>query len=196
MKRSWLGGPLVCILAVLLLSGCAPANGGLQTNGSGTVAEPVQKPAEQTPNAAAETVPVKIYFGTHDGQYVVAETHMVKKDALLLQRAMEILVAGPKNTGLIAVAPPGTKVKGVSVKDRTAYVDFSGEMIKRGFSSSSFGSSSMEILTVGAIVNTLTEFPEVEKVQILVDGKKVSTLFGHLDVSDPLSRSQGLIKGK
>ena len=52
----------------------------------------------------------------------------------------------------------------------------------------------MEILTVGAIVNTLTEFPDVEKVQILVEGKKVSTLFGHLDVSDPLSRSPGIIK--
>lgn len=49
---------------------------------------------------------------------------------------------------------------------------------------------------MGAVVNTLTEFPGVEQVQILVEGKRVDTLYGHLDVYDPMSRSPGIIKGK
>jgi len=190
MKRLWLAGPLVFILAALLFAGCAATNGAGIPAGSPAVTEPTPKPPEQAPVSVVETVPVKVYFGTHDAQYVVAETHKIKKDNLLMQRAMEILAAGPKNQGLQAVVPPGTTVKSVTVKDRTAYVDFSGEMIKRGF-----GGSSMEMLTVGSIVNTLTEFPDVERVQILVEGKKVTSLFGHLDVSDPLSRSPGIIKG-
>jgi len=49
---------------------------------------------------------------------------------------------------------------------------------------------------VGAIVNTLTEFAAVERVQILVDGEKVNTLFGHVDVTEPLGRSAAIIKEK
>ena len=99
--------------------------------------------------------------------------------------------AGPKNTELWAVIPQATKVKSVIVKDRTAYADFSEEIVKSGF-----GGSSREVLAVGAIVNTLTEFPEVERVQILVEGKKVNTLFCHVDISEPLGRSVAIIKEK
>lgn len=193
MKRLWLAGLVSGMLAILLLSGCnAVPSGGSPSSPPAVDAAPTQpKPVGQTHVPVVENIPIKVYFASHDARYVVAETHMVKKDALVLRHAMEVLVAGPKNSSLLPVVPPGTKVKSVQVTDRTGFVDFSSEMIKKGF-----GGSSMEILTVGSIVNTLTEFPEVERVQILVEGKKVSTLFGHLDVSDPLSRSPGIIKNK
>lgn len=44
-----------------------------------------------------------------------------------------------------------------------------------------------------AITNTLTEFPEIKKVQILVEGKKVITLSGHMDLEDPLTRNKSLL---
>jgi germination protein M len=187
MKRRWLDVMMVCVLAILLLSGCTASdpNNKIQS-GNGT--EQVPKLTDPV-KITEETIPVKVYFGTHDARYVVAEVRMLKKDAQLMQHAMEALVAGPKHPELVAVVPAASKVKSVVVRDRTAYVDFSGELVTRGF-----GGSSKEILAVGAIVNTLTEFPDVERVQILVEGKKVSTLFGHLDVSDPLSRSPGIIK--
>jgi spore germination protein GerM len=47
---------------------------------------------------------------------------------------------------------------------------------------------------VAAVVNTLTEFPDIHKVQILVEGKTVETLSGHMSVGQPLSRSEGIIK--
>ena len=134
---------------------------------------------------------VKVYFGTHDARYLVAEVHQVKAGPQVMQKALEKLVAGPRSTDLVAVVPKATKVKSVVVRDRMAVVDFSEELVKRGF-----GGSATEILAVAAIVNTLTEFPDVERVQILVEGKKVSTLFGHIDVYDPLSRSPGIIKNK
>ena len=141
--------------------------------------------------AVVEQVPVKVYFGTHDAENLVAEIHKVKKMDPLMQRSMEILIGGPKNPELVAVVPPTAKVKSVAVKDRIVYVDFSEEMVTQRF-----GGSSREILAVAAIVNTLTEFPEVEGVQILVDGKKVATLFGHMDITEPLGRSPSIIKDK
>ena len=49
-------------------------------------------------------------------------------------------------------------------------------------------------MLVGSIVNTLTEFPEVKKVQILIDGTHVETLSGHMDLSEPLVRMTELLK--
>ena len=157
------------LLTVLLLAGCAATK------------EP----------SVVEQVPVKVYFGTHDAENLVAEIHKVKKTDPLMQRSMEILVGGPKNPELVAVVPSTVKVKSVDVKERIVYVNFSEEMVTQRF-----GGSSREILAVAAIVNTLTEFPEVDAVQILVDGKKVETLFGHMDITEPLGRSSSIIKDK
>ena len=49
-------------------------------------------------------------------------------------------------------------------------------------------------MLIGSIVNTLTDFPEVKKVQILIDGASVETLSGHLDLSEPLPRMTELLK--
>jgi len=190
MKHRWLFWMLLGALVVLLIPGCTPNPGGNAT-GAGNATAPAQKKEEPVKPEKITMVPVKVYFGTHDGRYVVAEVHQLKNDAQLLQRSMEALAAGPQGSDLVAVIPKATQVRSVVVRDRTAFVDFSEEIAKRGL-----GGSATEILAVGAIVNTLTEFPNVERVQILVEGKKVDTLFGHLDVYDPLSRSPGIIKTK
>ena len=138
-----------------------------------------------------ETIPVKVYFGAKDAEHVEAELHNVKKDAELMKRTMELLIAGPRSANLWPVLPAATQVKSVIVKDQTAYVDFSEALVKQRW-----GGSSREILAVAAIVNTLTEFPEVERVQILLEGGKMTTLFGHMDLSEPLSRSPAMIRNQ
>ena len=176
MNRRWKSGFLFVALLALLVSGC-----GI----SGSTKTPVEKPVERP----VEKVAVKVYFGAHDGERVEPEVHQLNKDALLLQRALEILAGGPKNPALWPVLPATAKIKSVVVKDQTAFADFSAELVTQRL-----GGSSREILAVAAIVNTLTEFPEVEQVQILVEGKKVSTMFGHIDITEPLSRSPAMIK--
>ena len=52
------------------------------------------------------------------------------------------------------------------------------------------GGSLDEIFTVYTLVNALTvNLPAVTRVQILVDGKEVDTLAGHVDLRHPLSKS-------
>ena len=52
------------------------------------------------------------------------------------------------------------------------------------------------VLTVYAIVNAVTaNLPSVQRVQILVDGKEVDTIAGHIDVRRPLARDGSLVKG-
>jgi hypothetical protein len=57
------------------------------------------------------------------------------------------------------------------------------------------GSAWDEILAVYAIVNTLTQnFEDIKQVHILVDGKEVQTLAGHIDMSPFFSRRMDLVK--
>jgi spore germination protein GerM len=80
------------------------------------------------------------------------------------------------------------KVRSVQVKEGTATADFSSDITHMNVGSMG------EALAVAAIVNTLTEFPEVRQVQILVEGRKVESLAGHVDVSRPVARNESLVK--
>ena len=103
---------------------------------------------------------------------------------------MNELIKGPTaQSGLYATIPPGTRLMDIKIEDGLATVDFS-EAIK----SKHPGGSAGESLTIGSIVNTLTQFPTVQKVQILVEGRVVETLAGHLDISKPLERQAGIIR--
>jgi hypothetical protein len=45
-----------------------------------------------------------------------------------------------------------------------------------------------EALAIDALRETLFQFPEVQQIVILEDGKPVDSLMGHIDVSEPLTR--------
>jgi spore germination protein GerM len=84
--------------------------------------------------------------------------------------------------------PVSTRLLSLKIKDGIAAANFSSNLTRFG------GGSATEILLVAAIVNTLTEFPEIKQVQILIEGKKVETLAGHIDISEPLGRSEKIIR--
>ena len=71
-----------------------------------------------------------------------------------------------------------------------AYVDLGGA-ITSGHS----GGSLNEALTVYAIVNALTvNMPDIAGVQILIEGREVDTLAGHLDLRFPLAKALNWIQ--
>ena len=178
---------IALILITLLVAGCSgnvpapqlPAGdpGKVTEKQTGTVNQPQDK------------MKLTVYYATKDASHLVAEVHEVPKNTLPAQTALELMAAVPKNSELVSTLPKGTKVKGISVKNHIAFVDFSDAIIKNNP-----GGSATETLMVGAIVNTLTEFSDIQHVQILVEGKKVDTLTGHMDVSEPLSRSEQMIR--
>ena len=105
-----------------------------------------------------------------------------------MENALQYLVATkPGNAKLDDVVPIGTKVLGLRLENGIAYADFSKELAKKG------QGSYQEMMLTYAIVNTLTEFSEVKKVQILIEGKKVLSLSGHMDLEDPLTRNTSLL---
>jgi germination protein M len=91
-----------------------------------------------------------------------------------LRDAILALLAGPdpreKGQGLASMIPAETRLRSATVKSRTAYLDFT--------ESFRFTAGGLEGLAaeIRQVVRTATEFPTVDKVQILIEGEKVRYL--------------------
>jgi len=187
---------IVLLLLTVVIGGCAENANSTATTPKDSVqneqqqaTQGMQKNLSSTSNTSQEKMVLTVYHATKDALYLVPEQHVVPANEQPAQTAMEILAAGTKNANLVSVMPVGTKLRHISIKNNIAYVDFNEKLIKNNT-----GGSAAERLLVAAIINTLTEFHDVEKVRIMVDGKNIDTISGHMDLSEPLSRSEKIIK--
>jgi spore germination protein GerM len=98
------------------------------------------------------------------------------------RRILEELASGPETDGADPTIPIGTRVNSVVFDDTGgAFADFSPELVENHP-----GGSTGELFTIRSIVRTLAlNFPDVERVSILVDGDEIETLAGHIDASVP-----------
>jgi germination protein M len=138
---------------------------------------------EKEPVAEVEEAEVTLYFSDESAQYLVPEPRKIALTDYPAKLAIEELIKGPENNNLYPTIPQTTKVNGLYVSDRIAYIDFSSEIIE-----DHPGGSTGELLTVYSVVMTLTSFPDIDKVQLLVDGNSGETLVGHVDTTIPLER--------
>ena len=104
------------------------------------------------------------------------------------EQAREIVAAqiAPPGAPLVSAVPVGTTLRAVFItKGGDAYVDLSKEV-----RSAHPGGTVNELLTIYTIVNALTvNLPAVNAVQVLIDGKEVDTLSGHVDLRRPLAKN-------
>lgn len=96
--------------------------------------------------------------------------------------ALQALITGPlPGENYLPPLPPGTRLEGLRVRDGLATVNFSPE-IQENF----VGGAQLESLLVESIVATLREFDVVNQVQIMVNGRIVETIGGHVSTDHPL----------
>ncbi|MHB1419552.1 MAG: GerMN domain-containing protein [Bacillota bacterium] len=136
------------------------------------------------------TKDVVLYFSDPSGEGLVAEHRTIAMVEGIARETVEELIKGPgEGSSLLPTVPQGTALLDINVKqDGVAVVDFSKELVDNHF-----GGSSGEALTVYSIVDTLTQFPTVQKVQFLVDGKYVKSISGNLDISAAMARNDDII---
>jgi spore germination protein GerM len=134
---------------------------------------------------------VKIYVMkiANDDVTLVPETRSVPADVDPHRSALERLVATNHESGSSQhLVPVGTKLLGLEIKDGIAYADFSKEL-----AANFNGGSESEALLVNSIAHTLTQFSDVKKVQILIDGRKTDSIGGHLDISEPIAPDSAML---
>ena len=125
---------------------------------------------------------IHLYFADQKGNYLQAEERKIlAADSISAIKAiMTALLEGPDDPKLVSTIPAGSRLLHVFVTDDgTAYLDFNLELRRHHP-----GGVTAERLTLYAIVNSIVlNLEQVERVQLLLEGKTVSTLTGHLDIS-------------
>jgi len=144
-------------------------------------------PQGSAPASAVRRITATLFYVTEDGMSLSPVQREVPFGATVADQARAIVEAQiAASPPLLSAIPADTKLRQVFVTDRgDAFVDLSGDVTAKHA-----GGALDEILTVYAIVDALTvNLPAITRVQILVDGKEVDTLAGHVDLRHPLAKS-------
>jgi spore germination protein GerM len=149
------------------------------------VVKPQSPPQQPAQPAATKTVQVYWVKDAGDKLQVVASKVALpeadKPDATL-KAAFNNLLAGPKDANVSSEIPQGTKLRSLTVKNDSVYVDLSAEFTSGGGSNSMTG-------RLGQIVYTATSLKPDAKVWISVEGKPLELLGGEgLEVAQPSTR--------
>lgn len=130
------------------------------------------------------SMPVMVYFTalTMDGKaYYVPVTRLVEPSDNAVQSALEQLIKGPQDTKLLnKVATDATVVTSVAVQGDTVAVDLSDSMWAEG--------DQIPSDLLKSVVLTLTELPNIAKVQVSINRKTDIVGNDGRDYSQPVTR--------
>lgn len=191
MPKKFICAAAVLILALCLISGCS-SNDNQSMKSWKDLLKPVgqtqndspkqENPAStgSDPNAAVETMQLKLYFVDTANKKLVAEERRVEKTKMVARKALEELIKGPGVQQHGAVFPAGTRLLDINLKaeQQLCVVDFSPEILKV--------SANQEKLLIYAIANTLGQFPTIKEVTVMVNGTQVKSLAGQVDLTKPV----------
>lgn len=150
--------------------------------------EPQDVPEEQAEETQANMRKTVLYF-VDENELLVPVTGNIPWVEGIAREALEQLTASPDTVAELALKgfkpplPEGTAVIGMTIRDGVAKVDFNSEFL-------SSKNAAAEKNAVDAVVYTLTEFPTVNKVQILVGGKAIKKCTHGTEIKDVLYREK------
>lgn len=171
---------LLLVVAILLGFGASFFLGKLFLPRSESVS-PSSRVSDSISVQEAITRKVHLYFADRKGNYLQAEERKILAADTIsaIEAIIAALLEGPDDPKLVSTIPAGSHLLHIFVTDDgTAYLDFSSELSRLHP-----GGITAERLTLYTIVNSLVlNLEQVERVQLLFEGKPASTLSGHLDI--------------
>ena len=150
----------------------------------------VSRPAGSTQSKRSAA---HLYFADRDNYYLMSEQRVVSHsgDSVDYARSIvEALIKGPQKS-LARTIAAGTELRAIYIIPAgVCYVDLSQAVEK-----DHPGGCNSELLTIYSVVNSLIlNIPEIKWVKLLIGGKEVQTLAGHIDLEFPLEADMLLIR--
>lgn len=173
----------LAVIALLALAAIAGVMWTLTRRAPAPPREPVPREVSRVPEGSRT---VTLFFAGAEEPILYAESREVAVSRRLDEQVRQVvgaLVAGPERKSGVSAIPAGTQLLSVLMDEdgATLYLDFSSELV-----AAHPGGSAAEYCTIAAIVKTIAEnFPEIEAVQLLVDGSQVDTIAGHIRADVP-----------
>lgn len=171
---------LVLILAAGLSAGCRfwPRRAG----------EPL--PPQETPAVPEGDVRATVfYFPDQTYSYLVPLVYHIPWEEGIARATVNRMVTGRVPESILAqgtapLLPAGTEILGLTIRDGLARIDLSRHLLDINPEHSR--------LVVDGLVYTLTEFPTISKVEILIEGEKVPVLPKDEPIGEALDRERGI----
>lgn len=138
---------------------------------------------------AYEKVRLTLYYTEETGTKLVeaSKTLVFNTNISLEKLVMEQLIAGPGKGELYPTIHPDTKINNVTVKDGICYVNLNETFLTQVTNATSE-------VTIYSIVNSLIELPNVNKVQISINGNTDGTYRESIPFSTVFERNLELIE--
>lgn len=134
-----------------------------------------------------EMVTLKLYFTNQSGDRLVETSMTMEYNTNISQEKLVVdcLVKGPDMEGAYPVLNPSTRVLSVTVKDGICYVNFDESFLTQVYNVTAD-------VVIYSITNSLVELPNVNKVQIAVNGKTDLVFRENFPLSNIYERNLGL----
>lgn len=143
--------------------------------GEGAIEEPViETVTVNTEESASKMTGILAYYEDENGFVVPVHTKIPWEEGIA-KATLRSMVVGSDTEKRIAqsnlhgVLPEGTEIRGMSIKDGVCRVDFSKNILNTS-------SIEQEENMISALTYTLTEFPTINKVELLVEGQALAAL--------------------
>jgi spore germination protein GerM len=151
-----------------------------------------EKPAiqeKQEPPKSAQTRDRNIYFTQIDKDGQILRSRVNRKIAVSdspMVDAINVMLTGPSaeelKRGVISLIPQNTRLLSAVVRGSTAYISFSEDFQFNTFGVEGYAAQLRQV------VWTVTEFPTVKDVQLLIEGRRVDYLGEGIWIGSPIDR--------
>lgn len=142
----------------------------------------------------AEAKDILAYYEDENGYLVPVNTKIPWEEGIA-KATIRSLIKGNEieqkisKSGLHGVLPENTEIRGMSIKDGLCRVDFSQHVLNTT-------SYEQEQNMISALTYTLTEFPTIDKVEVVVEGKELAALSKGYQINTAFERKNINLMGK
>jgi len=154
-----------------------------------------EKPAAQqttiqpNTNQQTQTRERNVYFTQIDKDGQILQSRVTRRIPVSdspMQDVLNVMLAGPSadeiTRGILNIIPKNTRILSAAVRGSTAYINFSEDFIFTTFGVEGY------VAQLRQIVWTVTEFSNINDVQILVEGRRLDYLGEGIWIGSPISR--------
>jgi germination protein M len=143
----------------------------------------IENPGEQI--NSIQNTSLTLYFSNEEGDGLIKETRSdvyYSSNMSLEKLVMEQLLEGTKIQGAKSAIPEGTRLVNVSVSEGVCYVSLDETFRNQDYKVN-------EAIVIYSIVDSLTELPTINKVQISVNGDTSGVYRDNFPLSDMYDRN-------
>ncbi|MCL2271953.1 MAG: GerMN domain-containing protein [Treponema sp.] len=148
-----------------------------------------RQPSQTDTAAPVQTRDRNVYYAQIDKDGQILQSRVIRKIQVSnspMVDVLNVMLAGPSgdeiNRGIINLIPKNTRILSAAVRGSTAYISFSEDFLFNTFGVEGY------VAQLRQIVWTVTEFSNVEDVQILIEGNRYDYLGEGIWIGSPINR--------